>query len=54
MTNKQTLTLFYFTFQNLEILGCDKLPPLKEISSPRFEEAGKKIGFSYVEVGYHP
>jgi hypothetical protein len=32
----------YFTFQ---ILGCDRLPPLKEISSPRFGEAIKKDGF---------
>jgi hypothetical protein len=26
-------------------LGCYKLPPLKEILSPRFEEARKKGGF---------
>jgi hypothetical protein len=26
-------------------LGCDRLPPLKEISSPRFGEARKKDGF---------
>jgi hypothetical protein len=28
-----------------KILGCDRLPPLKEISSPRFGEARKKDGF---------
>jgi hypothetical protein len=27
------------------ILGCDRLPPLKGISSPRFGEARKKEGF---------
>jgi hypothetical protein len=42
--------LFIFTFQNL---GCDRLPPLKEISSPRFGEARKKDGFGIL-VGYHP
>jgi hypothetical protein len=26
-------------------LGCDRLPPLKGISSPRFGEAGRKDGF---------
>jgi hypothetical protein len=26
-------------------LGCYRLPPLKEISSPRFGEARKKEGF---------
>jgi hypothetical protein len=26
-------------------LGCYRLPPLKEISSPRFEEARKVEGF---------
>jgi hypothetical protein len=34
----------YFTFQEL---GCDRLPPLKEISSPRFGEARKKMGLGY-------
>jgi hypothetical protein len=34
--------LFIFTFQ---ILGCDRLPPLKEISSLRFGEARKKDWF---------
>jgi hypothetical protein len=28
-----------------KILGCYRLPPLKEISSPRFEDARKKEGF---------
>jgi hypothetical protein len=28
-----------------KVLGCDRLPPLKEISSPRFGEARKKDGF---------
>jgi hypothetical protein len=28
-----------------KVLGCDRLPPLKEISSPRFGEARKKEGF---------
>jgi hypothetical protein len=27
------------------ILGCDRLPSLKQISSPRFGEARKKDGF---------
>jgi hypothetical protein len=35
--------LFYFSHS--KILGCDRLPPLKEISSPRFGEAGKRDGF---------
>ena len=34
--------MIFKTFQNL---GCYKLPPLKGISSPRFEEARKKDGF---------
>jgi hypothetical protein len=41
-----------------KILGCDRLPPLKEISSPRFGEAIKKYGFvmpRFRDVGvYHP
>jgi hypothetical protein len=40
-----------------KILGCDRLPPLKEISSPRFEEARKKDGFGIrfrAPGGYHP
>jgi hypothetical protein len=28
-----------------KVLGCDRLPPLKEISSLRFGEARKKDGF---------
>jgi hypothetical protein len=34
-----------FTPKFDKILGCYRLPPLKEISSPRFEEARKKEGF---------
>jgi hypothetical protein len=32
-----------FTPKFDKILGCYRLPPLKEISSPRFEEARKKM-----------
>jgi hypothetical protein len=39
-------------------LGCYGLPPLKEISSPRFEEARKVEGFGIpmfrILGGYHP
>jgi hypothetical protein len=35
--------LFIFHIPNF--LGCDRLPPLKEISSSRFGEARKKEGF---------
>jgi hypothetical protein len=31
----------------LKNLGCYRLPPLKEISSPRFGEARKKMGLGY-------
>jgi hypothetical protein len=41
---KHTWFLFYF-ISHSKILGCDRLPPLKEISSPRFGEARKKDGF---------
>jgi hypothetical protein len=34
-----------FTPKFDKILGCYGLPPLKKISSPRFEEARKKEGF---------
>jgi hypothetical protein len=41
-----------------KILGYDRLPPLKEISSPRFGEARKKDGFVIPRFrdlgGYHP
>jgi hypothetical protein len=30
-----------------KILGCYRLPPLKEISSPKFGEARKKMGLGY-------
>ena len=51
--DKQSNTRFIL-FSHSKFLGCDRLPPLKEISSPRFEEARNKIGLAYVEVGYHP
>jgi hypothetical protein len=39
---------FYFIyFSHSKILGCDRLPPLKGISSPRFGEARKKMGLGY-------
>ena len=38
----QSLLFNLLTFQNLEILGCYTLPPLKGISSSRFEKARKK------------
>jgi hypothetical protein len=41
---KHTWFLFYL-FSHSKILGCDRLPPLKEISSSRFGEARKKNGF---------
>jgi hypothetical protein len=41
----KSFNLFFF-LQNLnKILGCYRLPPLKEISSPRFGEARKEEGF---------
>jgi hypothetical protein len=36
---------YFIYFSHSKILGCDRLPPLKEISSPRFGEARKKDGF---------
>ena len=42
----QKVLFFYFSnfLKFLKNLGCYNLPPLKGISSPRFEEA-RKIGF---------
>jgi hypothetical protein len=41
-----------------KIFGCERLPPLKGISSPRFGEARKKDGFWDTRFrdlgGYHP
>ena len=38
-----------------KFLGCDRLPPLKEISSSRFGEMlERRLGLGYVWVGYHP
>jgi hypothetical protein len=41
-----------------KFLGCYRLPPLKEILSPRFGEARKKDGFGIpmfrILGGYHP
>ena len=49
--------LIFLIFQKFENLGCYILPPLKGISSPRFEEARrmglKTLGFENW-VGYHP
>jgi hypothetical protein len=36
-----------------KILGCYRLPPLKEISSPRLERLERKKGLGYLG-GYHP
>jgi hypothetical protein len=36
---------YFIYFSHSKILGCDRLPPLKEISSPRFGETRKKDGF---------
>ena len=48
-TINQTISqiyLFIVTFQNLEFWDVTNLPPLKGISSSRFEEASKKrLGF---------
>jgi hypothetical protein len=53
--NNQALNLFLFDIPKLgKFWDVTELPPLKGISSPRFEEARKKIGLAYVEVGYHP
>jgi hypothetical protein len=41
--NKNKTIFFVPNFDNN--LGCYRLPPLKEISSPRFEEARKVEGF---------
>jgi hypothetical protein len=35
----------------VKILGRYKLPPLKEISSSRLEEARKKVGLGYLGLG---
>jgi hypothetical protein len=35
----------FIYFSHSKILGCDKLPPLKEISSRDFGEARNKDGF---------
>jgi hypothetical protein len=35
----------FIYFSHSRNLGCDRLPPLKEISYPRFEEARKVEGF---------
>jgi hypothetical protein len=40
-TNK----IYFFILKFDKNLGCYRLPPLKEISSPRFEEARKVKGF---------
>jgi hypothetical protein len=37
-----------FTPKFDKILGCYRLPPIKEISSPRFGEARKKEGLGYL------
>jgi hypothetical protein len=37
---------YFIYFSHSKILGCG-LPPLKEISSPRFGEARKKMVFGY-------
>jgi hypothetical protein len=34
-----------------EILGCYRLPPLKEISSSRLERLERKIGLSFLGLG---
>ena len=41
---------FFWFFNFLKNLGCYRLPPLKGISSPRFEEASKRLW----RYGYHP
>jgi hypothetical protein len=43
---QSTKTKQNYYFPNFDKnLGCYRLPPLKEISSPRFEEARKEKGF---------
>jgi hypothetical protein len=42
-----------FTPKFDKILGCYRLPPLKEISSPRLERLEKEEGLGYLG-GYHP
>jgi hypothetical protein len=43
---QSTKTKQFFFVPNFDKnLGCYKLPPLKEISSPRFEKARKEKGF---------
>jgi hypothetical protein len=39
------IKIFFFILNFDKNLGCYRLPPLKEISSPRFEEARKLEGF---------
>jgi hypothetical protein len=42
----QSIQIKQFFFPKFDKnLGCYRLPPLKEISSPRFGEARKKEGF---------
>jgi hypothetical protein len=39
------IKIIFFILKFDKNLGCYRLPPLKEISSPRFEEARKVEGF---------
>jgi hypothetical protein len=43
----QTYMVHILFISHSKFLGCDRLPPLKEISSPRFGEARKKMGLGY-------
>jgi hypothetical protein len=56
--DKQFNQLIFKKKSKILILGCDKLPPLKEILSPRFGEARKKMGLGiprFIDLGgYHP
>jgi hypothetical protein len=45
MIFQSTQIKYFFNPKFDKNLGCYRLPPLKEISSPRFGEARKKDGF---------
>jgi hypothetical protein len=47
----QSIQTYMVLISHSKILGCHRLPPLKEISPPRFGEARKKDGFGILGLG---
>jgi hypothetical protein len=48
ISSQDKLTWFLFLFiSHSKILGCDRLPPLKEISSRDLERLERKMGLGY-------